>query len=180
MRIFGRDNDEILIMIILYYAKGNWSLPPSLETLSVFNHQNSNNLEMKRTVHAMVLNIVDTSPEVESSSNRKLMRKFIISRIVWKGTGWGLGSTCGRFWNLVSTYSLSCVKLSLTSALILLLMTSSSPAFRWYNRFFYYIMWQCNNFVTFEVMSSRRITWWWLTNTIPLIGFSMLELVQTV
>lgn len=126
------------------------------------------------------LNIVDISPEVESSSNRKLMRKFIISRIVWKGTGWGLGLTCGRFWNLVSTYSLSCVKLSLTSALILLLMTSSSPAFRWYNRFFYYIMWQCNNFVTFEVMSSRHITWWWLTNTIPLIGFSMLELVQTV
>jgi len=53
LRIFGRDNDEILIMIILYYAKGNWSLPPSLETLSVFNHQNSNNLEMKRTVHAI-------------------------------------------------------------------------------------------------------------------------------
>ena len=46
LRIFGRDNDEILIMIILYYAKGNWSLPSSLETLSVYNHQNANNLEI--------------------------------------------------------------------------------------------------------------------------------------
>ena len=119
---FGRDNDKILIMIILYYAKGNWSLPPSLETLSIFNHQNAYNLEIERVVHAVVKSLIDEHYPYTGCLNRKLMSKFKFSLLEYfgKGWGWGYGLTCGRFWNLVSTYSLSSVKLSLTSALNLL------------------------------------------------------------